>query len=101
MELVVTTVGPNQLNAVLSGYGFLTATVGSRQGLLQPVAREVASRRGGVGEGRGAATTSHGHKLWLVKLHSIAFVLRRHIDILNQIHFLIKTNLIHTLTSSG
>ena len=54
MELIVTTVGANKLNAVLSGYGFLIATVGSRQWLLQPVARKVASRRGRVGEGRRA-----------------------------------------------
>ena len=66
MELIVTTVGANQLNAVLSGYGFLIATVGSRLCLLQPVSRKVASRRGRVGEGRGAAAKSHGHKLAMV-----------------------------------
>ena len=53
MELVVANVGANQLNAVLSGC-FLIITVGSRQWLLQPVARKVASRRGRVGEGRRA-----------------------------------------------
>ena len=66
MQLVVATVGANQLNSVLSGYGFLIATVILRQRLLQPVSRKVASRRGRVGEGRGAAATPHGHKLAMV-----------------------------------
>ena len=37
MQLVVATIDANQLNAVVSGYGFLIATVRSRQRLLQPV----------------------------------------------------------------
>ena len=70
MQLVLATVGTNQLNVVLSGYRFLITIVGSRQQLLQPVARKVSSRRGRVGEGRGVVATAHGHKLAMVRLHT-------------------------------